>query len=89
MESLTETETETDDNNDHERSNLVSTPPVVPEPAASKSSKINDQEDGVSPVGCVPFFGVKHYLHNFYGLPDDAGSSKVWQQTIMVGIRWI
>jgi len=85
MESLTETETETDDNNDHERSNLVSTPPVVPEPAASKSSKINDQEDGVSPVGCVPFFGVKHYLHNFYGLPDDAGSSKVWQQTIMEG----
>ncbi len=31
-------------------------------------------------VGCAPFFGVKHYLNNFYGIPDDDTSSKIWRQ---------
>lgn len=35
---------------------------------------------GAESVGCTPFFGVKHYLNNFYGLPDDNTSAKIWSQ---------
>lgn len=50
------------------------------------STIIQQQPDGTKkiveaePVGCAPFFGVKHYLHNFYGLPDDNTSAKIWRQ---------
>ena len=38
-------------------------------------------EDAVQKPGCTaPFFGVKHYLHNFYGLPQYDETTKVWQQ---------
>lgn len=36
--------------------------------------------------GCTPFFGVKHYLHNFYGLPDDDTSAKIWRQIEAVSL---
>lgn len=45
------------------------------------SDTAEDEEDPRSEtkqVGCTPFFGVKHYLHNFYGLPDYDNSAKVW-----------
>ena len=35
-------------------------------------------------VGCAPFFGVKHYLNNFYGIPDDDTTTKVWRQIEIV-----
>ena len=35
-------------------------------------------------VGCAPFFGVKHYIHNFYGLPDYESNAKVWGQVEFV-----
>lgn len=38
-------------------------------------------------VGCAPFFGVKHYLHNFYGLPDDETSAKIWRQIEAVRLK--
>ena len=38
------------------------------------------------PVGCIPlpYFGIKHYLHNFYGVPETSREAKMWRQFELV-----
>lgn len=44
----------------------------------------DDELADTKQVGCTPFFGVKHYIHNFYGLPDYDSTAKVWGQVEFV-----
>jgi len=84
MESLTETETETDDGNDHERA-VLHHPPSAAKVSMKQCSSSSAAPSAAASVGCVPFFGVKHYLHNFYGLADDPKCPKAWQQIATEG----
>lgn len=75
MESLAETETETDGEN--ETTALVEAAPP------NSVSKIHDlllEDMATDQVGCTPFFGVKHYLNDFYGLKREDNATKPWQQ---------
>ena len=60
-------------------------PAVAAAASASASSAVATPE--TTPGCTAPFFGVKHYLHRFYGLSDDeCHATNVWQQIHAVRI---
>lgn len=51
--------------------------------AAGRHNKEQQVKKGDGqPVGCIPlpYFGIKHYLHNFYGVPETSREAKMWRQ---------
>ena len=78
MESLAENEAET-----------AGGPDAVVADTGAKAKRQQSESTGTVVVeeqpqpgtGCAaPFFGVKHYLNHFYGIPDDASTAKIWRQ---------
>lgn len=55
--------------------------------AAGRHNKEQQVKKGDGqPVGCIPlpYFGIKHYLHNFYGVPETSREAKMWRQFELV-----
>ena len=73
-------------------------PPVTQQPTVAKTKKQKQSTAGRhtkeqqvkkgdgQPVGCIPlpYFGIKHYLHNFYGVPETSREAKMWRQFELV-----
>lgn len=52
----------------------------------AKEQQVKKGGDG-QPTGCIPlpYFGIKHYLHNFYGVtPETSREAKMWRQFELV-----
>ena len=92
MESLAETEVdgESGEENESESSALVKILPqnqsISCQTTCSNMRLEDVREQHTS--ACTPFFGVKHYLNSFYGLPlDFSDSEKIWQRFETVSLK--